>query len=311
MDRTMLPLAAAHGARIITSLRVDEVIRRDGVAVGVAGRAAGGGRIQISARRAVVLAAGALGTPTLLLASGIDHGPVGQRFQAHPGVVVAGRFAEPVRAWSGATQGHEITGLMDQGIKLESITFDLPVLAFQLESIGAELTSDLNRLSHVASWGAGIRTSAMGTVRPGRQRAKVRFELTRADVGRVKRALRWLGEAMFAAGAVAVAPGIAGWHRRVSDAGTMARLEEEAPSDARAYTLAISHMFGTCKMGSDRETSVVRPDFRHHTVEHLYVADASAFPTNIGVNPQVSIMTLGACCAMSITSSGATATSAG
>jgi choline dehydrogenase-like flavoprotein len=86
----------------------------------------------------------------------------------------------------------------------------------------------------------------------------------------------------------------------VADAGTIGRLEQEAPSDSRAYALALSHMFGTCKMGSDGDTSVVRPDFRHHAVDRLYVADASVFPTNTGVNPQISIMAMGACCAMSI-----------
>jgi choline dehydrogenase-like flavoprotein len=36
----------------------------------------------------------------------------------------------------------------------------------------------------------------------------------------------------------------------------------------------------------------VRPDLRVHDVEGLYVMDASVFPTNLGVNPQHSIMAL-------------------
>jgi len=41
----------------------------------------------------------------------------------------------------------------------------------------------------------------------------------------------------------------------------------------------------------------VRPDFRHHRVPGLYVADSSVFPTSLGVNPQMSIMALAQLCA--------------
>lgn len=53
-------------------------------------------------------------------------------------------------------------------------------------------------------------------------------------------------------------------------------------------------------MGSDPEASVVRPDFRHHVLDRLYLADASVFPTKLGVNPQLSVMTLAQSCAEAI-----------
>jgi choline dehydrogenase-like flavoprotein len=62
-------------------------------------------------------------------------------------------------------------------------------------------------------------------------------------------------------------------------------------------------MFGTCRMGSAPATSVVRPDFRHHALESLYVADSSVFPSNIGVNPQIAIMAMAALCARRIVAS--------
>ena len=45
-------------------------------------------------------------------------------------------------------------------------------------------------------------------------------------------------------------------------------------------------------MGIDPRTSVVRPDFECHEVTGLYVVDSSVFPTNLGVNPQHSIMAM-------------------
>ena len=61
--------------------------------------------------------------------SGLNHGPVGDGLAAHPGVSVTGRFAEPVRSWVGATQGHEVTGLRGEGIKLEQDGIALVVAA--------------------------------------------------------------------------------------------------------------------------------------------------------------------------------------
>ncbi|MFM8408682.1 MAG: GMC family oxidoreductase, partial [Alphaproteobacteria bacterium] len=66
---------------------------------------------------------------------------------------------------------------------------------------------------------------------------------------------------------------------------------------ATAYTAAVTHLFGTCRMGADAASSVVRPDFRHHAVDGLWVADSSVFPTNLGVNPQVPIMAMATLCA--------------
>ena len=45
-------------------------------------------------------------------------------------------------------------------------------------------------------------------------------------------------------------------------------------------------------MGIDPRSSVVGPDFECHEAAGLYVVDSSVFPTNLGVNPQHSIMAM-------------------
>jgi choline dehydrogenase-like flavoprotein len=300
MDTSLLPEAVVHGARIVTDARVERVTIGRGSATGVTARASGGARVSVRARDAVVLSAGATNTPALLLASGARHGPVGRRFQAHPGVAVAGLFAEPVNQWHGATQGHEITGLMDDGIKIETLALDPSLTAARLGSVGTALAKDVARLPHCITWAGAVRAEGMGRVARGRRGPRVTMPLTTRDLRRVRRTVQVIGEAMFAAGATAVAPGVAGFPSRVSDVAVMSRLGVDGPLDQRAYSLAISHMFGTCKLGTDPETSVIRGDFRHHAVDSLYVSDASVFPTNLGVNPQLSIMSLARCCATAI-----------
>nr|MCU0672000.1 GMC family oxidoreductase [Myxococcota bacterium] len=48
----------------------------------------------------------------------------------------------------------------------------------------------------------------------------------------------------------------------------------------------------TAVAGSDPSRSVVDPMLESHAVRGLYVMDASVFPTNMGVNPQHSIMAI-------------------
>lgn len=52
------------------------------------------------------------------------------------------------------------------------------------------------------------------------------------------------------------------------------------------------HYLGTTRMGVDPEHSVVNPDLRVHTVDNLYVAGGSVFPTSGCANPTMTIVAL-------------------
>ncbi len=51
----------------------------------------------------------------------------------------------------------------------------------------------------------------------------------------------------------------------------------------------IAHVCGTCRAGDDPRTSVLDANCRAHGLENLYVVDASFFPTSGGVNPSLTI----------------------
>ena len=52
------------------------------------------------------------------------------------------------------------------------------------------------------------------------------------------------------------------------------------------------HPQGTCRMGTDPQTSVTSPTGETHEVKGLYIVDASVFPTSILVNPQMTVYAL-------------------
>ena len=304
MDVAYLPEACEAGARVYSDVRVDRLEVERGRAAGVRGQAAGGGEVTVTARRAVVLAASAVQTPVLLLRSGVTSGPLGRGFQCHPGVSVTGRFDDPVRLWTGATQGHEVIGLRREGIKFEALGYDMTLVATRVKGYGRALSRGMEELAYLAQWGAAIRAIARGRVSLRLGQPVVEYSLGPFDLHRVRRGVRVLAEMMLAAGARHVDLGLHGYPGRVSDPGQLSDLEEHGPRDPGAFQMAATHLFGTCRMGSDPRRAVVRPDFRHHAVDRLYVADSSVFPSNTGVNPQTSIIALATLCGRRVVSEG-------
>lgn len=296
VDRTILADAEADGAVVFSSCPVDQVLIRHGRAVGVRARADGGGRVDVRAP-VVIVAASAVQTPALLVRSGLTDGPVGHGFQCHPGVSLAGRFPDEVRMWEGATQGHEVIGLREEGLKFEALGFGLAVLAARLEGVGAQLACGIEDMAHWADWGVAVKAQARGRVRVVRGAPVVQFSPTAGDVRQFRRGLRVLGELMFAAGAESVAPGVRGWDPVVRDPRRLSDLQHSGPRAPAAFTAAVTHMFGTCRMGAEPARNVVRPDFRHRSCAGLYIADSSVFPSAIGVNPQVPILSIATLCA--------------
>lgn len=54
-------------------------------------------------------------------------------------------------------------------------------------------------------------------------------------------------------------------------------------------TLNFGHPCGTLRFGTDPATSVLDPDCKAHDLDNLYVADASFMPSSMGVNPSLTI----------------------
>jgi choline dehydrogenase-like flavoprotein len=71
----------------------------------------------------------------------------------------------------------------------------------------------------------------------------------------------------------------------------LAKIDELQRSPA-TLELFTPHLMGTAQMGNRPESSVVNPSGELWDLPGCFVADASLFPTAIGVNPQITIMAL-------------------
>ncbi|HTQ45271.1 MAG TPA: GMC family oxidoreductase, partial [Polyangiaceae bacterium] len=164
--------------------------------------------------------------------------------------------------------------------------------AVRIPGIGHDLMRRMGVFSNLAVWAVVVRAEAEGTVRQGwGARDKVRLDFTRRDVERTRMGTAILARMMFEAGAREVWPGIYGLPSILTRPDQV-RLIEEAPADSRLFSMITTHLFGAARMGLDPATSAVGPDFQSHEARGLWVVDSSVFPTNLGVNPQHSIMAM-------------------
>lgn len=302
MDISYIPDAIRHGARVLSSLQVQEVLHDGARATGVRGQVAEPFTGRLSHRfrvraRAVVLAAGCMATPVLLQKSGNlanRSGQVGENLQFHPGVAIAGFFPERTDPQFGATQGYQSLDFLDEGFKLETLWAPPSVIAVRMPGFGHPLQQMFAELPTMAVWDAIASTHrSLGSVRPRRRGLDpvLTWHLHPDDVGILARALWVLAEIFFAAGATRIVPGVNGLPE-ILHSREEAEVLRRHPIRAGDLVCGGNHAFCTTRMHGDPTRGVVDEYGRCHDLENLYIADTGIFPQCPSVNPMFTGMAL-------------------
>jgi choline dehydrogenase-like flavoprotein len=268
---------AAGRLELRAEARVERVVIEGGEARGVE-YVDGDGAVRRADAGVVVVAAGTLNTPQLLVRSGLPDTPssrlVGRNLGFHPVRLVFGLFDEPQDAhmvYPITAHAMEHQHDEDGGFVIEATTTTDPIaFATAAEDENGPLWGD-DLVQTMRSYRRWVGVLAMvnddnhGSVTVGEDGAES-FDapLTEVELGRAAAALDFARDALRAAGA-----------SRVVWSG-----------------LASTHVQGTCRMGGDPERSVVDADGRSWDVERLYVGDGSAVPRTLSVNPSLTIMAL-------------------
>ncbi len=296
VDLSYLPRAVAAGADVWSHALVDRVIVEGGRAVGVRGRlldrdgSRPGSRLTVRAPR-VVLACGAWLTPGILQRSRIGHPRwVGRGMTLHPGFRVIARFDQPVEGWKGALQSAWSGAFEREGITLTGLFIPAGVLGATMPGVGPEHTRNAANIGHLAMFGGILHDEGGGTVHRwfGRD-PLVTYRMTAHDRARIPRIVTIMAETFFAAGAREVFLPVLGM--RGVDADGLAKVPWEKVR-GRQIECTSQHPLGSARMGSSEHNSVVDADGRVWNVPGLWVADGSILPTSLGVNPQLSIMSV-------------------
>lgn len=296
MHVSYLPRAVAAGARLRTGVEAQRVLVEKDRAAGVICAAevpASGKRrpFTVRARQATIIAGGALGTPELLLRSGLGGRQVGRNLHIHPACWVGARYEEEVRGWDGVMQSYYIDQWEPERLLLEATFTPLAFGGAWLPGVGRAHQRSMLEFGHVASIGVHLSDQSSGQVDLTNNGAlRARYKLTGNDADRLAFGIARAAEIHFAAGATEVYPNIARVGKLTP--GKLADFEAMRfkPSEMR---LEAFHPMGTARIGGENE-GVCAPNGSVHGARDLYVADASLFPTSVGVNPMMTVIAFSA-----------------
>jgi choline dehydrogenase-like flavoprotein len=295
MHVSYLPRAVAAGARVRAGVEVTRVLTEDGRAIGVEGAVSPAMRAEprsqpftVRARRAVIVAGGALGTPELLQRSGLGGDQVGRNLHIHPACWIGARYEEEVRGWDGVMQSFYIDEWEHERILLEATFTPLAFGGAWLLGAGRSHQEAMLDFGHIGSIGVHLSDQSAGRVGLGsRGSLRASYALTRDDARRLAFGIARAAEIHFAAGATEVYPNIP--RVGVLKPGDLPAFEAKTfkPSELR---LEAFHPMGTARIAADPRQGACAPDGSVHGTRDLYVADASLFPTSVGVNPMMTVI---------------------
>lgn len=299
---TWIPDAEARGARVVAAARAERIEVAGGRVRAVEAtrldprtRAPAGG-LRIEAPR-VCVAAGVLGTPALLLRSGVGGNTgLGHGVQLHSSVYVPARFREPVNGFFGPTMSQAVTQFSDvnghggPGFMIESVTTAPATTAGGLPGFGAAHAAAMDALPHLSRAVVVLRDHTRGSVSIDDVGAPVfSYRPVESDRARLRDAVRAAARLYLAGGAEEVFLPINGAAPARSEA-DLAMLEA-ASFDPRSLSLLYGvHLFGGACMAAAPERGACDESGRVFGVGGLYVTDASGLPGNTGVNPQITIL---------------------
>jgi choline dehydrogenase-like flavoprotein len=287
-----VPRALHYGARIYADVHVDRITRRGDRATGVIGTVAGSGHRLTVRAKLVVAACGAIHTPALLARSGFrsPSGQLGENLAMHPNIKLVAIFDQAVTGWKGAHQAFQVREFQDQGLLFAAVNLPPSLLAMSFPQRGAELGALMQHYDRMVVAGVLCEDTAVGRVRTLGGRPQAFYQLARADAANLQRGAALLSELLFAAGARRI---VLPFHGAGELCGPDdARRLLDRPLPARDWEVVTVHMMGTARMGRDAAGAVTSGFGAVHGAERLMVADASLFPTPIGVNPMETIMAL-------------------
>lgn len=259
-----------------------------------------GATFSINAEKAVIVAASAVMSPLLLKASVEKELPdLGKHFQAHPGSNIIGIYDDEMYQIvdgriKAVTQGWASTYFRDRddnehtGFKLETLAAPLDLFSGRIPLVGKALVEQLKGWKHMGVIVQACRAKTWGSVIGTMKKPEVVYKLNKTEIKRFRKGIYEASKLHQKAGATHILHGITGLKSPLP----VDEIEKilKSSTSASHYQAALTHLFGGCVMGSNAYNSVCDIKGKVHRHEKLYVVDASVLPSNIGVNPQQTIM---------------------
>ena len=299
MDKTFVASALATGADLYffaraLSIKVNSKGRFETLLVSVGDPDSKKASVQMKVKaKHLVLAAGAVGTPQLLLREDLcnSSGQVGRNFRCHPSTGVIGVFDEPIQGYRSVVQGYYSDEFFDEDILLETYWAPPGIFAASIPGFGYGPTAAMTQFKYFAGAGGMIRDESFGRVKFDGAKVEIEYNVNVRDQKLLTKTLFRSAEVLLAAGSKLI-------YADNPVKGIFQTLEETRAFFAKHENLGPdiiregNHGLGTCRMGEDPKTSVVNSYGRSHDIDNLWIQDVSVFPSALGVNPSITVMAL-------------------
>ena len=257
----------------------------------------------------LIVSCGAFDSPALLMRSGIgasehlvEHGidvccdlaGVGEHLLDHPDTMIAWETNRPIPQCDINAMGMAVFGKTDPSLPVPDIMCHVGTKVFDTYTKphgypsaehGFSLAPNVTR---ARSEGTVCLHSSNPTDPP-----RIDFQYFTDPYDE-----KTLAEGLKFARQLAAQPPLRDWIKQELFPGEDVTTDEAFSAYGRKVAGTVYHPAGTCKMGAaDDPTAVVDPTLRVRGIDNLRVADASIFPSMIGVNPNMTVMMIGARCA--------------
>jgi len=301
--RVQLPQAERQGVTVITNCRVTAIDDRT-VHATVADPGFGHpsawapGEYAIRAR-IVVVAAGAVNTPALLLRSGLGRRlpALGRYFTTHPALILVGQHPHPITNFHGHPKSYYCDHFVESdGFLLETCMYFPFVTAKNLAGFGEEhgrLMSAMDRMQMILVLALDPAEAGNRVTVDRKGNPVVRYTLAEETKRALVKSMRASARIFFAAGAERVhAPAGRSFFIEAAERDWVDALIPFEGLKPGKVSISSAHLMGGCRMGSSTSDSVTNAWGEVHGVPWLFVADASLFPRCSEINPYVTIMAL-------------------
>jgi choline dehydrogenase-like flavoprotein len=263
-----------------------------------------------------VCSGGSLHTPAILLRSGLRHEKIGRHLTLHPVLGVGGLF-------DGEGPASELASGVSMGVVVRDYPSD-PKAARGYHAVAVQTPPvHLGILGLIMPWMGGLMfksacllwpsTGAFIGISRDRSQATnritidadgepvINYTIATADKPMLMEGLVKQLRMMRAAGACILFPIHENFQWLVTDQTPAAdaafeeyilRIRHEGIQPMKMQIFS-AHQMSSCRMASDFRAGPVRPSGETWECKNLFVADASVFPTSLGINPMITTVAFG------------------
>ena len=284
--------------------RATRLIVEGGRVAGVEVRRDDGSAERVLARREVVLCAGAIDTPRLLLLSGIgpadelraagvevvhDLPGVGRNLQDHPEALLIWETTRPIPPEGATDWDIAVIVRTDSAAAAPDVMMHVPLTTFDVHALELGYATPEHSISMTPNV---PKPRSRGTIRlagPDPELAPVYDPAYLTDPDGYDEATLLHGVEL--ARRIADTDPMRAWIARETFPGPVGA--DELRDLVRRSHHTVYHVCGTARMGADGDPlAVCDPSLRVRGLDGLRVADASAFPSVTSINPMVTIFML-------------------